>query len=399
MNRAPRPVRALRAHALAVIAVLAGLLAPVAAAAPGTAGAAGPQAKPSAAKRLDARTRARLDRALRTAMASTWSPGMIAGVWVGERGWTSARGSTQRAAGPRPVLGEHTRIGSVTKTFTGTLILQLVDEGKLRLDDTIERWFPEFPDARNITIRELGSMSSGIASYTTDPAITDRYFSHPTTAWTPGELIAGGAALPRLFAPGKGFYYSNTNFVMLGQIVELETGKPLAQVMRSKLFTPLGMRDSSFPTNSRVPKPSWRGYTVQGSQAGEAPDATNWNPSFAAGAGQAISTLEDLHTWTRVLGTGSLLKPSTQRQRLVPNPASDAAGRAYLFALGRDHGWLVHDGDIPGYNTQIAYLPSLKATIVVMANADVASSTGPTPAPVVFQALARVIAPKNVPTA
>jgi D-alanyl-D-alanine carboxypeptidase len=105
------------------------LLALVAVAVPGTAGAAGPQAKPSAAKRLDARTRARLDRALRTAMASTWSPGMVAGVWVGERGWTSARGSTQRAAGPRPALGEHTRIGSVTKTFTGTLILQLVDEG------------------------------------------------------------------------------------------------------------------------------------------------------------------------------------------------------------------------------------------------------------------------------
>jgi len=83
---------------------------------------------------------------------------------------------------------------------------------------------------------------------------------------------------------------------------------------------------------------------------------------------------------------------------LTPNPASVGGGRAYLFALGRDHGWLAHDGDIPGFNTQVAYLPTLKATIVVMANADVGTSTGAPPAPGIFQALARVIAPKNVPS-
>jgi D-alanyl-D-alanine carboxypeptidase len=115
-----------------------------------------------------------------------------------------------RSTGGRPDLRDHTRIGSVTKTFTGTLILQLVDEGRLRLDDTIERWFPTLPDANRITIRQLGEMSSGIQSYTTDPTVVDRYLTHPETVWTTPELIASGTSLPRAFAPGQGFLYSNT---------------------------------------------------------------------------------------------------------------------------------------------------------------------------------------------
>lgn len=402
-GEARRTVCSMRARATAVAVLLAGLLALGAGALPGTAGAAGPRAtpatgKPATGKRFDSRTQARLARALQTTWASTWAPGVIVGVWVGNRGWTAARGSAQRAAGPAVVLGEHTRIGSVTKTMTGTLILQLVDQGKLRLDETIERWFPQLPDARNITIRDLGSMSSGLASYTTDSAITNQYFAHPTMAWNPNALIAGGAALPRLFAPGNGFNYSDTNFVMLGRIVELVTHTPLAQAMQSMLFKPLGMRNSTYPTNNRLPSPFWRGYTVQGSEHGNVLDATNWSPSFAAGAGQGISTLGDLHRWARALGTGSLVRPATQRARLVPNPASEAGGRAYLFALGSDHGWLGHEGSIPGYNTQVQYLPALKATIVVLANTDIANANVVNPTPAIFHALAHVIAPKNTPT-
>jgi D-alanyl-D-alanine carboxypeptidase len=143
-------------------------------------------------------------------MAGTKAPGAIAGVWVGDRGWRTARGTTRRRAKARPTLREHTRIGSVTKMFTGTVILQLVDEGNLRLDDTIERWFPQLPDARTITIHELGSMSSGINSYTANPAIVTPYLTRPTTVWTPTELITAGVGMPRLFSPGNDFFYSNT---------------------------------------------------------------------------------------------------------------------------------------------------------------------------------------------
>ena len=205
-----------------VLAVIALML-------PGTAAARTRAARPADAG-LGARTVARLDRTLRSTWAGTWAPGVLAGVWGGDHGWTAALGSAQRAAGPRPLLSDHTRIGSVTKTMIGTLVLELVDRHKLQLDESIARWFPQLPDAGQITIRDLGDMSSGIASYTTNPTFTSQYFSDPTMSWSPDQLIADGAALPRTFTPGDGFDYSDTNFVMLGRILERVTHEPLAQL-------------------------------------------------------------------------------------------------------------------------------------------------------------------------
>jgi D-alanyl-D-alanine carboxypeptidase len=363
----------------------------------GVAGAATPHGQTAAAAGLTAQLKSRLASTLRTSWATTWAPGVVAGVWIGNRRWTSILGSTQRAAGPRPVLGDHTRIGSVTKTMVGTLILELVDQHKLALDEAVQRWFPKLPDAQNITIRDLGDMSSGIASYTTDPKIVDRYFARPRTIWKPNQLIAGGARLSRLFAPGKGFNYSDTNFVMLGQIAERVTGKPLAELLRSMVYKPLGMRQSSYPTGNSLPSPFWRGSTIQGSEAGNVLDATGWSPTFAAGAGQAISTLGDLGRWGHALGTGQLLTPATQDARLIPNQASEAGGRAYLFALGSDHGWLGHEGSIPGYNTDVQYLPARNATIVVLANTDISNAQGHSPVSTIFSALAQVIDPAHAP--
>lgn len=354
-------------------------------------------ARPTA-QRLDARLRTRLDRALDSSLARTWAPGAIAGVWVGGRGWTAVRGVADRTTGRLARLNDHTRIGSVTKTFTGTLILQLVDEGKLRLDDTIERWFPSVPDASRITIRDLGDMSSGIASYVRDAPLVSRYLADPRQPWTVGELIADGLALPRVFAPGDGFDYSNTNLLMLGQIVEQVTGRPLAEVMRTKLFAPLGMRHTTYAPAMKLPSPSWRGYTLQGSTDGTVLDATGWNPTFTGAAGQIVSTLGDLRVWTRAVGSGSLLKPATQRARLQPNRASARAGRAYAFAIGTAGGWLLHSGEVPGFNTQIAYLPARRTAIVVLANADLPGPTG-NPAPTIFNALAGAVAPGTLPAA
>jgi D-alanyl-D-alanine carboxypeptidase len=385
-----------RTARLTVLAAIASALALAAGVMPSRANAA--STHPSGGTRgLGAGVTARLNKALQRNWTSTWAPGVIAGVWIGNRGWTAVRGSTRRAAGPRPVRADHTRIGSVTKTMIGTLILKLVDQGKLSLDDTIAKWFPTVPDANAITIRQLGDMSSGIASYTTDSSITDQYFASPTKPWSPDTLIAGGVAQPRLFTPGKGFNYSDTNFVMLGKIAEQVTGRPLSVLLRTMVFKPLHMTHSSYPTSNRLPAPSWRGYTIQGSEAGNALDATNWTPTFAAGAGQAISTLGDLHRWARAVGTGALLTRSTQRARLTPNPYSEANGRAYLFALGNTDGWLGHEGSIPGYNTELQYLPGRRATIVVMVNTDIGDAQAVSPASKVFDALARVVAPKHAP--
>lgn len=349
------------------------------------------------AAKLDRATSQRLDRALDQTLAKITAPGVAVGVWVGEKGWTAVRGITKRGERRTPTLGDHTRIGSITKTFTGTVVLQLVDEGKLKLDETIQQWFPLVPEAGKITIRDLGDMSSGINTYVADKEISDRYLDDPTKPWKPEQLIDAGVGLPRTFAPGDGFFYSDTNTLMLGQIVEDVTGKPIGRVLRERIFAPLKLRGTSYPANSKIPAPFWNGYTNQDETGTKVRDTTDWSPTFAGAAGQAISTLPDLHRWTVVLGTGSLLSPGAQRDRLRPNPASVAAGREYDFCLGRDHGWLTHVGDIPGYNSQLAYLPKLRATIVVLVNTDIESQEA-LPAPLLTTALTKVISPANVTT-
>jgi D-alanyl-D-alanine carboxypeptidase len=316
---------------------------------------------------------------------------------VGNQTWTATRGVTDTTSRAPVKLEEHTRVGSITKTFTGTLVMQLVDEGKLKLDDTVDRWFPDLPDAKEITVRMLGDMASGINSYTADNAWVAKYFADPQGASTPEELIAAGVAAPRKFAPGDGFFYSNTNFVMLGMIIEQVTNQPYVQALQQRILDPLKLRATSYPDATTMPSPSWHGYTDQVTTAnGQLTDTTTWSPTAAAMAGQMQSNLADVMTWAKAVGTGATLTKKGQSDRLQGNPHSKSGVREYDFAIGQDNGWLAHDGDIPGFNSQLAYLPSGDVTIVVLANSDATTDAG-TPAPVIFKALASVVTPQNVP--
>lgn len=344
---------------------------------------------------FDDATRRILDEALDEGFAKVRSPGVAATVVMGHQVWTAERGATTMTGKGRPQRNVHTRIGSVTKTMVGTLTLQAVDEGLLHLDDTIDTWFPNFPRGGDITVGMLGTMASGIGSYTLDDNWVDQYFADPGKSWKPEELITFAASVPRPFEPGQGFQYCNTNFVMLGVIAEKLRGKPLGQVLEQQLWAPLRMSHSSYPLGTDLPEPYWHGYTLQ-SVKGDTPiDATHWSPTFGAGAGQVVSDLHDLRIWARALGTGALLKPETQAFREKPNPHSTRGGRSYCFALGSNNGWLEHSGELPGYNTQVAYLPKRDLSIVVMANSDLNSTEGLHPAIGVYHTLASAIAPDD----
>lgn len=346
---------------------------------------------------FDADTQAQLNAAMDQVFAGVESPGLMASVRVGSRAWDATRGTTTLGGATPASLGLYTRIGSITKTMTGTVILQLIEEGQLSFEDTLSEWYPTIEGSEAISIRDLGSMSSGFESYTFDPTITDSYFADPEQAWDPETLLFAGASLTRRFDPGQGFYYCNTNFVALGLIAEKILGQDLAEIFEERIFTPLGMTQSSYPYGLALPDPHWSGYTVQGSDDNTPLDATNWSPTFAAGAGEAASTLRDLSVWVRALGVGTLLSPAIQAERLEENPFSVSGVRAYCFAVGIDNGWIAHDGEIPGFNAQVAYLPALDASIVVTANADIRGADGKAPAAAGFAALAAVIAPNNVP--
>ena len=223
-------------------------------------------------------------------------------------------------------LKEHMRIGSITKTFTGTVVLQLVDEGWLGLDDPISRHLTGVPNGENITIRQLLNMTSGLYNYSEDRAFNESLDADPERVWTPEELLAIGLGRKPYFAPGTEFHYSNTNSVLLGKLIETVTGHPLEQEFEQRIFQPLKLNDTSFPVSSAIPRPHPRGYMF-GTNVGSLPpacdaatvgrhDVTDASPSWTWSAGGAVSTLKDLTVWARALATGALLSPDTQAERL-----------------------------------------------------------------------------------
>ena len=168
------------------------------------------------------------------------------------------------------------------------------------------------------------------------------------------------------FTPGAKFQYSNTNTVLLGQVVEKISGLSIGEFFQQRIFGPLGLEQTSFPANGLMPVPYAHGYTPL--PGGTIVDASLWNPSWANAAGQVVSDYADMATWAAALGKGTLLKPETQAQRA--RFAGTYPGVGYGFALFNTHGWLGHNGDIPGYATVVVYLAEQNATLVVLANSD-----------------------------
>lgn len=273
----------------------------------------------------------------------------------------------------------HTRIGSVTKTFTGTVLLQLAQEGRLSLDDPIAKYVPGVPNGATVTLRMLANMTSGVASYTASDAFTDVFFAHPRTVFTPKQLIAVGVALSPIFRPGAKLNYSNTNTILLGRVIEKITGAPIGQVFQRRIFKPIGLTNTVWPGRSTaIPRPYPQGFTLQGDTAtpDDPSNATHWNPSWGFTAGELISNMSDLLTYGRALGTGQgLLHPVTQAERLTsfPGPAG------YGIAMGCVDGWVGHTGELPGYNTSVFYDTTTDTTVIVQTNSDIPSGKCPTP--------------------
>jgi len=307
--------------------------------------------------------------------------------------WVGALGVADRASGESMTPDMHHRIGSVTKTFTATLLLQAADEGLLSLDDTIDQYVKGVPNGDKITLRQMSDMTSGIASYTADEQWANELLSDPHRVWKPEELARIGIKDSPLFDPGTEWFYSNTNYTLLGLVLEKVTDKPIGDLYREQIIEPLDLQNTSFPkpSDSSIPEPHAQGYTLQGQSSGGKPiDSTDWSPSEAWTAGQMISTVDDLLVYGRALGTGKgLLSPEKQSERLgsfvsdVPplNKPPLKGDLAYGIGLGKDHGWVGHNGEIPGYNTYLFYHPKLDAVVAVEVNSDIPSGDCPKDAP------------------
>ncbi|MFD4398537.1 serine hydrolase domain-containing protein [Kitasatospora sp. NPDC058478] len=349
----------------------------------GSAGAVVPLT-PDVAKQLDA--------AIKQVLNQTSTPGVIVGITTPDGSYQRAFGQADKSGTPMsPDL--NMRIGSVTKTFTATGVLRLVDQGKVGLDDPVSKYVDGVPGGDNITIRQLAGMRSGLFPYTSDPDFVNALISDPNRVFTPDQLLAYGYKHPANFPPGSKFQYSNSNYILLGKVIEKAGGEPVDQFLKDQVFSQAGLNGTVFPTDATFPDPHARGYTDQ-TPNGQTTDATDWNPSWAWSAGAVISNLTDLQNWTKSLATGSLLKQDTQSQRLKTQPTGDP-GVGYGLGLFNNNGWIGHNGSLPGYETVAVYLPQSQATLVVLLNTDV-PYRGSEPSSLFAKAITQIASPKNV---
>ena len=302
----------------------------------------------------------RLQAALDNIVASA-AIGVLAEVHDGARVWRGASGvsrlGTHRAV---PVAGRF-RAGSITKSFIATVVLQLVGEGRLALDDTVQRWLPGvLPDGARITLHHLLQHTSGLANYTNTASFRAIYNSEAEIVrmrhrtWTPRELVAFVDDLPLLFEPGTSWMYSNTNFVLLGMIVKRVTGAAYAAEVRRRILQPLGLRHTQFPgTDPFLPGVHPHGYLAVDQNGVEEPvDITAFNPSIAGASGKVISTAADLNLFFRALMDRRLLGPTeqTQMQTVYTTPRDYEYGLGLMTrtVAGGPRLW-GHRGDIFGY--------------------------------------------------
>ncbi|MFF1875361.1 serine hydrolase domain-containing protein [Streptomyces sp. CB03911] len=337
---------------------------------------------------------AKLDAAVQQTMSQTGVPGVTVGIWLpGQGRYVKSFGVADKKTGAPMTEDLYVRIGSETKTFTATALLELVDEGLVGLDDPISAYVSGVPNGENITIRNLAEMRSGLFPYSADPDFITALEADPTKPFTPEQLLAYGYKHPNLSGPGTQFLYNNSNYILLGLVVEKVSGTPLAEFIHERVTEPSGLEHTLFPKGAEFPSPHAHGYTDQ-TPTGATVDATDWNPSWGWAAGAMISTLDDLKRWAKIVATGELLSPETQAQRTKFLPTG-LPGAGYGLGLFDIQGWIGHNGSLPGYESLTLYMPETGATLVVVLNTDVLTQ-GNEPSTLFGKALTSIVTPDNV---
>jgi D-alanyl-D-alanine carboxypeptidase len=343
--------------------------------------------------------RERLDMAITTWLGTTKAPGVVVGLWFPGRGdYVVARGLGDASTNAPMVVADHFRIGGITKTFTVTALLQLADEKRVGLDDPVSKYVSYVPNGKNITLRMLANMTSGLFNYSADESFSEKLQADPRARLNPRKLLEVAFGHKAAFEPGSGWQYGNTNSVLLGLVIESVTHRKIRDVFAERIFKPLGLRQTSWPHGTALPPPFAAGITVQ-TPDGAQTDATDWSPSWAFSAGQLVSTLTDLRVWAKACAVGALVSPAMQKQRLtwVTQPPNTPEHK-YGMGIAYDHGWLGHAGGFPGYNSGAYYLPGIDATVVVLVNSDITAGKED-PMPLLFRAIAQILTPENVPDA
>jgi CubicO group peptidase (beta-lactamase class C family) len=280
----------------------------------------------------------------------------------------------------------HFRNGAVAISYMSTLLLQLVDEKRVRLDDKVSTWLPDIPHTDRVTLGQLAQMTSGYVDFEQTPALTAANYAQPFKQWTPEELLAFAVSKPLMYEPGTNWNYSHTNYVILGLALEKITGKDLATVMQEKVLGPLGLDNTTDPDTAAIPEPALHAFSSERRQALQIPagtpfyeESTYWNPSWTLARGAIQTTnLHDLSVTAAAINSGQLLSPESYARMVstdLRGRTTAIAGCAACFdqSIGYTYGlgvvisgnWLLQDPLFSGESAVDAYLPSQKIAIAV----------------------------------
>ncbi len=323
-------------------------------------------------------------------------PGAAVGVWAsGGRSFVKGIGAGQLSPHVAMSLNDKFRIGSNTKTFVVTVLLQLAQEGRLGLDDTVARFKlnVNMPDADRITIRQLAEMRSGLLDLYALPAFQALDIK-PQAKFDRHHWLQLALDQPRLFAPGTSYNYSNTNYMLLGMIIEAVTKDTVERQIETRLLVPLGLRNTTFPVSDpNMPSPYAHGYMLDAKGAWE-DESVALPPSVSWAAGAMISDMADMKTWVKAYVTGTVNSAATQKERLTCIPIGKP-NMAFGLGIGCSAGWFGYTGGITGYNTGAYYLPEVDATIIALVNTQQQPKDKPDVASAIFRDVARVLFPKQ----
>lgn len=371
---------------------------------PPTAAPASPTPAPAVPKAMAAR----LDRTLARAQKALLLPGVEATVIFADGStWTGALGMADVAVGRAVDPATPFAAASVTKTFTAALVLRYVDQRLIALDDPLARWLPDWPNARKVTIRMLLNHTSGIPDFFRNPKLDLALNKDMKRSWTPAEVLEGYVPKGAVFPPGKGWSYSNTNYLLLGVVAGAVGGAPWEELVQRELIEPLGL-DATYvqAVDEPLTAPAlayriidgFRGPTPQARTDGSAVVPFTSVTTAAGSAGAIASTTGDLARWARALyGGTAVLSAATRREMLT-------FVKAYAYGLGTSYGLGVsrvrfdghaawgHTGALVGTRAAIRYFPNEKVTVAVLFN------RGTFVGDDVVRILARALFPKPVAT-
>lgn len=318
-------------------------------------------------------------------------PGGTAGVVLADgTSFSVAVGVSDRTAGAPMAATDRLLLGSVGKTYVSAVALQMIHEKKFSLSDTLDRffgreaWFQRIANAAQISVRHLMTHTSGLVRYEFNPKFTEDLTANPDKVWTGVDRLSYLFDAKPPFAPGQGWEYSDTNYIVLGMIIEQVSKNTYYDELRTRILVPFGLKDT-VPADSRTVPGLVQGYAGEKNPFGGSDEMIKGgkfavNPQFEwTGGGLAVTAL-DLAKWGKILCEGKAFDASLMSAFLDGVPARLGPDAKYGLGviirpspLGITYG---HSGFMPGYQTELMYFPELKASIAVQVNSSAPRSTG-----------------------